>query len=464
MLHQLIVRGPLKSTTSAAREPAESTVATGPSQPSGLVSTPLRIGAGSALDLALAGFIAAALLVRVLTDDLASPNSRHSGNLDLSGVIAATFVLLAIALFISRRRGGGVLPATLAALWLCVWTAIAVSTRGASTETLREGVREGSVVALTVIVYNARGALTMPMATRLVQLAGFVPALLAIYQLATHTGMNLDGSLRSNGTFAHPDSAAMFFAIAAIASLWQYLDDGRRLLDAALLTLFATALLATYSIDGLVALLAMLIACGWLRPGPRRVKLVPWAIAGVVLIAFVATPLGAQRISSESSTSLASADRGEASTSLDWRLHKWKTLLPEWERSPLFGQGLGTTTTTEGAPGNLFASKPPHNEYVRYLVETGVVGLGLLLWGLSVLLRALIRRRRIAETEGVPAASAASFALVILLGCLVNALADNTFLNSPTCYAAALTVVGALGLPCMTAAHPRRSAPAGAEP
>ena len=107
-----------------------------------------------------------------------------------------------------------------------------MSTRGASTETLREGVREVSVVALAIIVYNARGAVTVPIATRLVQLVGFAPALIALYQLATHTGMDIGGELRSNGTFAHPDSAAMFFAIAAAASLWLYFDNGRHRSDA----------------------------------------------------------------------------------------------------------------------------------------------------------------------------------------------------------------------------------------
>ena len=99
-----------------------------------------------------------------------------------------------------------------------------IGTSGASTETLREGVREASVVALGLIVYSARGAITVPIATRLVQIAGAVPAVVAVYQLAAGTGMDVASHIRPNGTFAHPNSAAMFFAVAAIASLWRYLD------------------------------------------------------------------------------------------------------------------------------------------------------------------------------------------------------------------------------------------------
>jgi O-antigen ligase len=396
------------------------------------------LGTTSAPKALLVSFLGAALLVRLLTDDLSSPDSRHSGSLNLSGLIAVAFILLAAGLLLRHRRG--VLPTTLAVLWLCVWTAIAVHTSGASTETLREGVREASVVALAVIVYNARGAVTVSSAARLVQLIGFAPALVALYQYATFTGTH-----RPYGTFAHPDSAAMFFAIAAVASLWRYLDDGRRLSDALLVTLFALALIATFSIDGLATLVAMLIAFGALHPGAPRVKLGPCVIAAAVILAFFATPLGAKRIASESSTAVTAT--GEPDSSIAWRLKKWKMLIPEWEESPLFGQGLGTTTTAEGPPGNVYISKPPHNEYIRYLVESGVVGIITLIVALAVLARGLIRRRRLPGTRSAGTFNAPTLAIVVVFGCLVDSLADNTLLNSPTCYAAALIVVAALCLP-----------------
>jgi O-antigen ligase len=403
------------------------------------------LGATSGLNPLLVGFLGAALLLRVLTDDLSAPDSRHSGSLNLSGGIAVLLILVAGCLLLRRRRG--VLPTVLTVLWLCIWMAIAVNTSGTSIETLREGVREVSVVALAVIVYNVRGVVTVPIATRLVQLVCFAPALIALYQLATHTGMDVAHNLRANGTFAHPNSAAMFFAIAAIASLWQYLDNGRHRYDALLMTLFATALIATFSIDGLITLVAMLTAFGALRPGSLRVKLGPCAIAGVVVLVFFATPLGSQRVAGETSTSLAAAERGETNSTLDTRLYRWKTLLPEWEQSPVFGRGLGTTTTTESTSANRLNYLLPHNEYLRYLVETGVVGLAILLAALAILLRGLFRMRNVLGTPSAGTFNSPSLGIAIVLGCLVNSLADNTLLNSPTCYAAALIVAAVLAAP-----------------
>jgi hypothetical protein len=393
------------------------------------------------------------LLVRVLTDDQSAPDSRHSGSLNLSAAIAVLFILIAAGLLLHRRRG--VLPTVFAALWICIWTAIAVNTNGASTETLREGVREVSVIALAVIVYNARGTMTVSIGTRIIQIVGFIPALIALYQVSTHTGADVAGELRAYGTFAHPDSAGMFFAIATTTSLWRYLDDGGRRSDILLMVVFAAALIATFSLDGLTTLAVMLIALGMLRPGGLGAKLGPTAIAVVIIAAFFATPLGSQRFSSESSTNVAQAERGEASSSLAWRLHKWKTLIPEWESSPLVGRGLGTTITVEPTTRNNYIGVPPLNEYVRNLVETGIIGLLILLWALAILVRHLIRMRR---DRGGPQAAirkAATLALVVVIGCLVNSLADNTLLYSPTCYAAALLITAALSLPSGDASRPK---------
>jgi O-antigen ligase len=111
------------------------------------------------------------------------------------------------------------------------------------------------------------------------------------------------------------------------------------------------------------------------------------------------------------------------------------------------GHGLGSTLTTVAtSPSDRYTGKPPHNEYIRYLVETGVLGLALLLWGAGALARRLVRLRR-SRTAPAATSAAATLGLVVLFGCLFNALADNTLINSPTCYAAALLIVAAVSRP-----------------
>lgn len=409
-----------------------------------------------AVDLPLVPVLATVLAARILTDaSLSSPGIRSSDAVNLSAAIALLFLLVAIGLLIRRRRGVG--SALLAALWLGAWTMVAIKSQGASTATIREGIREASVLALGLIVYNSRGALGLGVAARILQIAGAGAAVLAIHQLATHTGVTIDGQLRANGTFIHPDGAAMFFAIASVVSVWRYLDLGRGRLDLLLAVVFGVATIATFSLAGLASLLAMLIAYGTLRPGSWRGKLRAFGLAALLVGVFLATPLGAERIANESSAELNGSRHSAEDSSLAWRIYKWGMLVDEWEEAPLLGHGLGSTVTAEAALGSTSAEKVPHNEYLRYLVETGVIGLASLLAALVLLIRQLARRRPTdGETRRSPEQrTAAALGIAVVIGCMVNGLADNTFLYTTSGYAVALIVAAALAVPAR-----RREAPA----
>jgi O-antigen ligase len=379
------------------------------------------------------------LLVRVLTDHLlSSPTSRNTSSLNLSGIIAALFIILAFALLLHNRRG--IRTVSLLTLFLLLWTVVAIGTHGASTVTIREGVREASILAVGVIVYNSRGVINTSLAARLIQIVGALSAIIAIYQFATHSGLLIAGQVRSNGTFTHPNGAAVFFALATIVSLWRYLDNGRKHADALFSALFSAATISTFSLSGLVCLLTMLIVFGALRSGSYRIKLGAFAAAALVAIAFLATPLGAERIANESSTQFSSAEtRGTANTSLAWRFYKWRTLIPEWERAPFIGQGIGTTITVEGTSEYITGGKVPHNEYVRYLVETGVIGLVIIFAAIGGLFRSMSRLRKSPSTS-----DQAVLGIAIMAGCLVNALVDNTLLYSTSGYALALILAAIL--------------------
>ncbi len=386
----------------------------------------------------LVPFVGVLLFTRALTDDTATVGARHSGTFDLSGVVAGLFILVATGLIARRRRG--LRTAIALFLWLSLWTAVAVHTDGTSAVTLREGVREASIAALGLIAFNARGVLTTSVLTRLIQAAGILSAVVALYQLATHTGANVGGEIRSNGTFAHPNDAAVFFSIATLASLWRYAEVGRTWLDAIASLLFAAATVATFSLGGIACLIVMVATLGIIRSRSLRIQLASCAVAVVLGVAFVATPLGAERISNESTTELAAnGNRGAATTSLEWRLDKWRHLVHVWEARPILGRGLGTVIREEAPLEHPDNSPLPHNEYLRYLVETGAVGLTIILFALAVVLARLGKAIRATRTR-----PEAALALAVLIGLLVNAIASNTLLYTPAAYAAALLVASAL--------------------
>lgn len=400
-----------------------------------------------AVDIPPAPFLAGAMAIRILTDASASAaDARHTAALNLPGGIALLFILVATGLLL--RRGKGATATLLVAAWLGLWTLLATYSHGLSTVTVREGVREASILAVFLIVYNSRGELNLRVVARVVGGVAAVSALVALFQFATHTGMLLEGAVRANGTISHPDGAAMLFAIATVASTWRYLDAGRERIDIALAVICGAGAIVTFSLTGLATLLVMLIAFATLRPGSPRLKMRTYAVALSLLAVFLATPLGAQRIARQSGTALTTEQRhGAENTSLAWRLHKWGVVLGEWEQTPLYGKGLGATLTAEGTAEDPAAGKTPHNEYIRYLVETGLVGTTILLLGVAALLRRLWRQSRSGPTSQDPydPRTAAALGLAVTLGCLFNALTANTLLFTVNGYVAAILVAAALG-------------------
>ena len=75
------------------------------------------------------------------------------------------------------------------------------------------------------------------------------------------------------------------------------------------------------------------------------------------------------------------------------------------------------------------------------------MGLTILFAALAILIRGLVRRRKVPGTLDAATFNAPTLAIAIIVGCLVNSLADNTLLNSPTCYAAALILAAVLASP-----------------
>jgi O-antigen ligase len=392
-----------------------------------------------AADIPLVPLIGVALLARVFTDDLASSASRSSGALNPSAGIAALLILVAAGLILRRRRGIWTVGAI--CLAIAIWTGTAVLAEGASTLTVREGVRELSIVALAVIVFNSRGVLSVKRVGRIVQIAGTIAALLALQQLATHSGDNIGGAIRAHGTFVHPNAAAVYFAIAAVVSLWLYLEQGRNRLDLGFLCLFTAACISTFSLDGFATLLVMVATLGLLRSGSQRLRFGILALVPLLLVIFLATPLGSERLASESTSEIGSVHkRGTAdNSSLAWRFAKWESLIPEWERNPIVGRGLGTIVSEQEPTVGGTGSVLPHNEYVRYLVETGILGIAFILIGLRALIRRLRRGRRWGPTRNV-----AALGIAVLVGLMINGLAANTLLYTPPAYAAAMILAAVL--------------------
>ncbi len=116
---------------------------------------------------------------------------------------------------------------------------------------------------------------------------------------------------------------------------------------------------------------------------------------------------------------------GDATLDTSGRTAFWAATLDSYQESPWFGKGPGSANDLidEIFPG----LGHPHNEYLRYLHDSGMVGLALLLCGF---MQILVRCRSVYQQAVQEASALASLylgAFLALIAILLTAITDNTF-------------------------------------
>lgn len=291
-----------------------------------------------------------------------------------SAGLAAALVLLA-----GWRMTHGGSPAGIraAAPWLALggWSAIGASWSGDPVRTVFQAIVLGALAVLA--------STKLRMSIRILFVALLVPALLEAVVAFTGAGVSGNAMLRASGTFVNADHFAACLAIGMALVLALVVAAGRRgvLLRTALLALLAAAAGASASRALVAAIIVVAAGAWWLAPqGFTRPR---WLIgAAAAAIGLAAAPALAARL----------ADQVAGREAFAWgRFDLWQVAARAVRTSPLGGAGLGTFGEAFAAarPERFaaFGSEYAHSEPLQVAVETGVIGLGFLLWGLAVVLR-----------------------------------------------------------------------------
>jgi O-antigen ligase len=220
--------------------------------------------------------------------------------------------------------------------------------------------------------------LVLPLTAALMQLvlpASLLPPVLVAKGFSLTAA--LETTSRINGTLGHPNTFTTFIFFFLGLTYWKQSHAQRRLPWLLLLGVLTFFFISTKALFGLM-MLATFMVC---LIAPRLS--VASLIGGIVLFALViglfgSSEFGQERLGSISQTPLGNPDidiwraillsAGDGN-SFNWRIAQWTYLLQQWQDFPILGFGLGTSTyiSTNGLP--------PHNDFVRALVEGGIVGL-----------------------------------------------------------------------------------------
>lgn len=385
-------------------------------------------GAASFVFASSALALLAFLIVRGLTDAFAT--QAIVAGLNAGALVGVVLIISATAILVARLyektqaiRGIGFAALVIAAI--LYWFGIAVLRFGMDASLTRELLRSLSIVGVGLIAANSDRSITASRMGTIVVLAALIPALLVIREAALNWTEMVGGDFRPRGTMSHPNAAAILFGVAAPLALWKTLHDGGgvRYLWIAGVLVFATLL--TRSMGGFAQLTVALLTFGALESGRSlyRAGLVAAVAALVVLLVF--DPLGISRVSEFESVNLAVAEHsGESGNTLEWRLLNWFMYVREWQDVKLLGFGLGTSAEIVSPLHHL-----PHSDPVRFLVETGAVGVSFLLIGYAYTLRRLIALARRGRDTSIAVATLAS-----LVGASTHSLATHTTFNTAPMY------------------------------
>ncbi|MCF4968755.1 O-antigen ligase family protein [Nostoc sp. CMAA1605] len=203
--------------------------------------------------------------------------------------------------------------------------------------------------------------------------ASLLPSFLA--QSSVDAG-SLEPASRIRGTLGHPSSFATFLLLFIGFTCWKIRDTRNRapwLFLLAILTVFFVSTKALTMTAMLFVFVFVMIA-----PKLNLLNLMGGILLlGLVILLFTSTDFGRERLGSLSDTPLLNPhmDMWRAillswtdGNSFNWRIAQWHFIWEAWKNAPLFGYGLSTASYVT------VLQNEAHNDYLRALVEGGIVG------------------------------------------------------------------------------------------
>jgi O-antigen ligase len=317
------------------------------------------------------------LFVRATIDVTATvPLLSASGSSNVNAAAMMSFLIIGLAvahISLSRIDIWRVpLVKPFATFLLVTFLGIAVAPEKA--RALQDWLRIGGVFMLYVLVVDLmRSAQDRRWMLRVILLSSVVPLALGFYQLFTNTGNHeTEGLNRVNGTFVHPSPYASYLVQLVPLAFVYFLHTRSRLGRVAMLVLMPAMVFSIYATQTRVAWIGLIVVIMIFMATRARWTLVLVPIAAGAM--FFALPSVQARFN----------EAGSNTGSVFWRQHQWENAIAIASTPKLVtvGAGLGAV--------DVKLHNLTHNEYVRLLVETGMMGLAVtiyLYWKLLQLAR-----------------------------------------------------------------------------
>ncbi len=389
------------------------------------------------------------IVVRMSLDyfgDTVSIPLTQNLSVTLSQGIGISVALLGILAFALHREVRSGIRFAIPMIIVCIWGIVSLLVSISPGDTLRELLRIFDIIALTAI---ASAAVRTDRDYRLLLGSIFASSLLpisvGIYQYINGIGLSDDAVSipRIFGTFSHPNtfSLYLFALIAAVTLAFAVRKDRRPLPLFGLLLLssvFSSMLIITYARVAWVSLFIFLV---FLTITRFRMLLIPLVMIPFLLYLSI-LPL------QERVDSMFHADPG---SSVAWRQLLWTMTVHNTlsDGTLLIGSGMSTfPIIAEQLHEPTISYQDAHNDFVKFFVEGGIVGLLVYLAFLVTLVFPLLRRAW--NTHVSQSKTSEHLVFLILFGLVLSliaaSLSDNVFKNTPVQWLLWILIGASFGL------------------
>lgn len=270
---------------------------------------------------------------------------------------------------------------------------------------IREWVRSFTILIVYFLVFNYVTRENYRRYVRYLFISLVAPMTIGFYQIVTKSAV----ADRVYGTLPGSNAFGLYLVLFINLTLWRYLASKRKIFWGLLLALELILLLRTFSMASIMLLFFSIFL--WLL----RVRKSIWVMLAIVLV-FTAFPYIRTRIYNRVEGKISRLEAVLEGSKEERRIGKrfviWYGLIDKWKERPLLGYGLSTVAMVNPTlvfPGKIYPLGYPkdvhpvpaaaHNDYLRYLVELGVIGLPLYLFFLTMVGRRLLAIYKLAKTD-----------------------------------------------------------------
>lgn len=359
-------------------------------------------------------------------------------NFNLNSLIA--FVTLSLALFLAYQNKEEKPPIAKAWLFFLTIGLLSIFISINQSASFKETIRLLSIFSIYLSsFYLIKKNDDLVLLVKTIIFSALIPGILAIYQYFSHTGLTIPLENISNriyGTFAHPNLFAYYLLIPITLSLLIFLIGKKEKLSnfiIFLLSFFLIIILGlTFTRGAWLTIILITLTIGIIK---YRLLLIGAVIAFLLAYAAVA-PINSRV------NDLLSNKEGN---SIEWRKNLWSDVIGYAAEKPALGHGIGTANElilqkrTE-----IMGSPDPHNDYLKIMLENGLIGL----FSYFILISATIINllKNYFKTQRVKKKTMNLIVLTLFLSLLITSFADNTLRNTALQWTLWALIGGLMGI------------------